>query len=82
LDLPGEPDAVHVVGDTVWVALAQGPALVRLGGTPTAPSLAQRITLDTRPGLADRANVDFAVRDGEFWVTAPQANAVYHTKPG
>jgi DNA-binding beta-propeller fold protein YncE len=81
LDLPGEPDAVHSVGDAVWVALARGPALVRLGGTPSAPAVAQTVTLDSRPGLADRANVDFAVQDGEFWVTAPQASVVYHVKP-
>lgn len=81
LDLPGEPDAVHVVDGAVWVALARGPTLVRLGGTPSAPSVTQKVTLDNRPGLADRANVDFAVRDGEFWVSAPQASAVYHVRP-
>ncbi len=78
LDLAGEPDAVHIIDATVWVALAIGPTLVRIGGTPAAPTIANRYLIADNPGLDDRANVDFAVFGGQFWISAPQAGQVYH----
>jgi hypothetical protein len=63
------------------VALARGPSLVGIGGTPRAPVAERTAALDSRSGLADRANVDFTVSGPEFWVTAPQAPAIYHRTP-
>ncbi len=77
LDLPGEPDAVHVVDGVVWVAVTDGPALVRIGGEPSAPVAETRRTLASAAPLSDRANVDFVVVGGDGWVTSPRSDAVY-----
>jgi YVTN family beta-propeller protein len=77
LDLGGEPDAVRVVDGAVWVAQAEGPTLVRIGGSPAQPTVAASLPIGKLPGLRDRANVEFVIEDGRFWVTAPLGNAVY-----
>ncbi len=77
LDLGGEPDAVHVVDGAVWVAQAEGPTLVRVGGSPAQPTVAASLPIGKLPGLRDRANVEFVIEDGRFWVTAPLGNAVH-----
>lgn len=77
LDLGGEPDAVRVVDGAVWVAQAEGPKLVRIGGSPAQPSVAASLPVAKLPGPRDRANVDFVIEDGRFWVTAPLGGSVY-----
>ena len=76
LDLPDEPDAVHIIDDVVWVAQARGPAMVRIGGDANAPNVELRLPFGTAGGLADRANVDFVSYEGRLWLTALQSDAV------
>jgi YVTN family beta-propeller protein len=81
LDLPDEPDAVHVIDGAVWVAEASGPAMVRIGGDATAPTVDLRHAFGTAGGLRDRANVDFVAHGRLLWVTAPQSDAVLIGEP-
>jgi streptogramin lyase len=75
--VPGEPDAIRVVDDRVWVAATDGPTLVELSLDPDAPAiLSQRRLADDAP-LRDRANVDLAALDGRLWVSALRSNTIY-----
>lgn len=75
--VPGEPDAIAVVHDRVWVAATDGPTLVELSLNPDAPAvLSQRRLADDAP-LRDRAKVDLAALASHLWVSALRSNKIY-----
>jgi len=71
----GEPDAI-AIGSTVFVVTTSGPTLIELNEDAHKPAIVDRTPLGEAIPLGDRANVDAALVNGQWWVSSPGENRV------
>jgi len=76
VEVSGEPDAIRLVGSTVFVVTTAGPTLVEISGEATDPEIVRRTALGEAIPLGDRANVDAVHTKAHWWVSSPGENRV------
>jgi sugar lactone lactonase YvrE len=74
--VPGEPDAIRLVGAGLYVVTTAGPTLVRIDADSKRPKVLSTTRLGDAAPLQDQANVDAVMTGGRWWVSSPSQNKV------